>query len=184
MYGAYGSILAPDFRAEHVALLRGLGAKHVCDSTSASFQDELTDALADTGATLAFDAIGGGTLAAQILTCMERAALRSLEGHQGYGSSTHKQVYVYGGLDTSPTVLERSFGMAWGIGGWLLIPFLAKIGMEGGMKLQQRVVAELETTFASTYSHTISLVEALQPDTVHAYRRKATGDKYLIDPSR
>jgi len=165
-------------------LLRELGARYICNSASENFEAELTEAVAATGATLAFDAIGGGLLVSQILAAMEVAAVRSAKVYSRYGSSTHKQVYIYGGLDTRPTELRRSYGMAWGLGGWLLNPFLTKIGAEGRARLRQRVVSELKTTFASHYTRTISLTEALDVPTIQSYAKRATGEKYLVDPSR
>lgn len=169
---------------EQAEVLRDIGAKHVVDSSAPSFIADLTDALVETGATLAFDAIGGGKLAGQILAAMEVAANRTAGAYSRYGSSVHKQVYIYGGLDTRPIELGRSFGMAWGVGGWLLTPFLARIGREGGLRLRQRVAAELKTTFASHYVREISLAETLKPDIIAAYNRRATGEKYLINPAR
>ncbi len=171
-------------RPEHVALLKGLGATHVCNSSAPSFRPDLTEALVATGATLAFDATGGGDLASRILTCMELALSRNAEQFSRYGSTTHKQVYIYGGLDRSPTQLNRTFGMAWGIGGWLLTPFLQKIGPEAGAKLRQRVAAEIKTTFASHYTKEVSLAEALQLDAIAVYGKQATGEKYLINPNK
>ncbi len=168
---------------EQAAMLRGIGATHVCNSTAPSFMTDLTEALVATGATLAFDAIGGGKLAGQILIAMEIAANQRMTSYSRYGSTTHKQVYIYGGLDTGPTELNRAFGMAWGLGGWLLTYFLLKIGPAEGQKLRERVAAELKTTFASHYTKTVSLAGALQLDAIAAYNRRATGEKYLIDPS-
>lgn len=165
------------------AILRAIGAKHVIDSSPPGFRDALTDAVAETGATLAFDAIGGGKLANTILHAMEAAANRSATEYSRYGSSTFKQVYIYGALDTGPTELDRGYGFGWSVSGFLLTPFLMKIGMEEMMRLRARVAAELTTTFASSYTATISLKDALNPETVAAYARKATGEKYLIDPS-
>ncbi len=170
--------------AEQAALLRGIGAKYVCDSTSPAFMDDLTQALIETGATIAFDAIGGGKLAGQILTGMEVAANRSAKVYSRYGSDVHKQVYIYGGLDTGPTIINRTFGMAWGVGGWLLFPFLQKIGPADGARLRQRVLDELKTTFASHYTRVVSLQEALQLANVAIYNKRATGEKFLIDPSK
>jgi len=170
--------------AEQAKILKDIGAKHVVDSTSASFMDELTDALTETGATIAFDAIGGGKLASQILTGMEAAANRKAGGYSRYGSTVHKQVYIYGGLNTGPSELARNYGMAWGIGGWLLTPFLMKIGADGVQKLRQRVADELKTTFASHYTAEISLAEALRPEVIAAYNKKTTGEKYLINPNK
>ncbi len=170
--------------AAQAKTLRDIGARHVCDSTSAGFTEALTQALVDTGATIAFDAIGGGTLASQILTCMEMALNRSAAGYSRYGSSTHKQVYVYGSLNTAPTELVRAYGMAWSVGGWLLTPFLQKIGRAEQQRLRQRVVAGLKTTFASHYTRVVSLPEVLQLDNIAAYAKRATGEKFLIDPSK
>lgn len=170
--------------AKQEELLRGVGARHVCNSSAPSFIDDLKRAIAETEATLAFDAIGGGSLASQILTAMEMAAARAMPTYSRYGSSAHKQVYIYGGLDTRPTELRRSYGMAWGVGGWLLFPFLQRLGAEKSAKLRERVVAELKTTFASHYSHVVSLQEALQIPNLVAYNRRATGEKFLIAPHK
>jgi NADPH:quinone reductase-like Zn-dependent oxidoreductase len=168
---------------EQAALLHGIGAKYVVDSSAANFMDDLTKALAETGATLAFDAIGGGKLAGQILICMEAAINMTAKEYSRYGSAVHKQVYIYGGLNMSPTEFGRGFGMAWGVGGWLLTPFLQKIGAAEAQKLRARVAAELKTTFASHYTQVISLPQALDVATINAYNRRATGEKYLINPS-
>jgi NADPH:quinone reductase-like Zn-dependent oxidoreductase len=168
--------------AEQEAILRGIGATHVVNSSSPTFMDDLTAVIVDTGAYLAFDAIGGGKLAGQILTCMEIAANKTAKVYSRYGSTQMKQVYVYGGLDTGPTELNRAFGMMWGLGGWLLTPFLMKIGPVEGQKLRDRVVAELKTTFASHYTRELSLAGALDLDAIAAYNRKATGEKFLITP--
>jgi len=165
-------------------VLRALGAAHVCDSTSPAFMQELTAAITATGATLAFDAIGGGPLAGQILTCMEAAANRNATAYSRYGSTTHKQVYVYGRLNARPIEIDGNIGMAWGAGGWLLWPFLQKIGPAAAQVLRVRVVAELKTTFASHYAGSMSLSEALQPDAIATYSRRATGEKYLITPQK
>jgi len=170
--------------AAQVALLREQGAVHVLDSTSPTFTDDLTEALVATGATLGFDAIGGGRLASQILGGMEAAANRRATAYSRYGSSVYKQVYIYGSLDVRPTELVRSFGLSWGVGGWLLMPFLAKIGADGAQALRERVIAELKTTFASHYTAEISLAEALNPEILAAYARRATGEKYLINPAK
>lgn len=169
---------------QQAEILRRIGAKYVVDSTSASFMQDLTNALAETGATLAFDAIGGGKLVGQILTCMEAAANRNAKVYSRYGSNVHKQVYIYGGLDTGPTELNRAFGMTWGIGGWLLFSFLQRIGPADATKLRQRVVAELKTTFASHYTKEVSLQEALQLSNIAIYAKRTTGEKYLINPNK
>ena len=172
-------------RAQHQEdVLRAAGARYVCNSSAPTFAHDLTEAIASTGATLAFDAIGGGKLASQILASMEAALARSASGYSRYGSSTHKQVYIYGALDAGPTLIKRSFGAAWGIGGWLLPLFLAKIGPEAEQMLRARVVAELKTTFASHYTKEVSLAEALSLDEIAVYGRRATGEKYLINPNK
>jgi len=171
-------------RPEHEELLRSAGASYVCNSTSPAFMDELTAAVTATGATLAFDAIGGGKLASQILTCMEAAASAAAGSYSRYGSSVHKQVYIYGSLDRGPTELTRNYGLAWGVGGWLLTPFLGRIGLEGIERFKRRVAAGLTTTFASSYTDQVSLADALRLDAIAAYARQATGSKYLIIPSR
>ncbi len=171
-------------KQEQVGLLKSQGAKFVCNTESPDFMTELTEALAATGATIAFDAIGGGKLAAQIPTCMEAALNRNAREYSRYGSATHKQVYLYGMLDTAPTEFIRSFGMAWGMGGWLLCNFLGKIGPAVAQKLRQRVAAELKTTFASSYSHEVSLAGALQMQAISVYGKRATGAKYLINPNK
>lgn len=167
-----------------VAVLRGLGATHICDMSAPTFMADLTEALALTGATLAFDATGGGKLAGQILTGMEAALNGQAKTYSRYGSTTHKQVYLYGGLDPSPLEINRTFGMAWGVGGWLLFPFLARIGGTASAALKARVAAEIKTTFVSHYSQEIALHEALQLDVIAAYAARATGTKYLINPTR
>ncbi|HXC55242.1 MAG TPA: zinc-binding dehydrogenase [Rhizomicrobium sp.] len=166
-----------------VNILRDLGAVHVVDSSKTSFMEDLIATLVDTGATIAFDAIGGGKLAGQLLTGMEIAATRKMTSFSRYGSTTYKQVYIYGGLDTGPTELNRAFGMSWGLGGWLLTPFLMKIGPAETEKLRQRVANEIKTTFASHYTQTVSLAGALGAPAIAAYNKRATGEKYLIDPS-
>ncbi len=165
-------------------LLKDIGAKHVVDSSAATFTDDLTQALVETGATIAFDAIGGGKLASQILTCMEIAINKTATTYNRYGSSVHKQVYVYGSLDTGPVELTRNYGMAWGVGGWLLTPFLQKIGRPDQIRLRERVVKSLKTTFASHYTQTISLQEALDLKNIGAYAKRATGEKFLINPNK
>jgi len=169
---------------EQADILRKIGAKHVVDSSSPGFIDDLTAALTESGATLAFDAIGGGKLASQILSCMEIAINKIAKVYSRYGSNVHKQVYLYGGLDPRPVELNRAFGMAWGVGGWLLFPFLMKIGPVDGKRLRERVVDELKTTFASHYTRIVSLQEALDPANIAVYAKRATGEKFLINPNK
>ena len=171
--------------AAQAEILRGIGATYIVDSTSPTFMDELIAALVETGATIAFDAIGGGKLAGQILNAMEAAINKSgKHPYSRYGSSVHKLVYIYGGLDTRPTEITRGFGMTWSVGGWLLFPFLMKIGRADTERLRQRVVDELKTTFASHYTKVVSLTEALDPANLAVYAKRATGEKFLIDPHK
>jgi NADPH:quinone reductase len=169
-------------KPEQEKLLRSLGATYVCNSASPSFSTDLVEALKATSATLAFDATGGGTLAGQILNGMEEAANSTASEYSRYGSSVHKQVYIYGALDTSPTVLTRNFGMAWGVGGWLLTPFLQGAGAETFGRLRARVAAELTTTFASSYTREVSLSGMLNPNAFNEYVKRATGEKFLVTP--
>jgi NADPH2:quinone reductase len=169
-------------KKEQVEQLKALGAVHVCNSSEPTFKEDLVDALVATGATIAFDATGGGQLASEILAAMEIAANKSSDGHSIYGSTTYKQVYIYGGLDRSATILNRAFGMSWGLGGWLLTPFIGKIGMEKFGALRQRVADEIKTTFYSHYTREISLAGVLSADAINAYSKQATGEKFLIKP--
>lgn len=171
-------------KPEQARLLKGIGAKHVVDSSAPTYFEDLTQALVETGATIAFDATGGGKLANQILTAMEIALNKTAKEYSRYGSTTHKQVYIYGRLDPSNLELTRNYGMAWGVGGWLLTPFLQKIGRPEQVRLRERVVNGLKTTFASHYTKTVSLAEALDPRNIAIYGKPSTGAKYLIDPSR
>ena len=169
-------------RPEQAELLHSIGAVHVCDSGAASFKRDLRDAVAATSATLAFDATGGGNLASQILSAMETAASRSATEYSRYGSTVGKQVYIYGGLDPSPTILTRTFGFAWNVGGWLLTPFLQSIGPERFAQLRQTVASGLVTTFASSYSSEISLAQILDPSVFSLCIKQSTGEKVLVDP--
>ena len=171
-------------KQEQEDVLRAAGAEYVYRTDSPTFLKDLTDALVATGATLAFDAIGGGPLAGQILGCMEAALNRNAAVYSRYGSATHKQVYLYGSLDMGPAILNRNYGMAWGVGGWLLTPYIEKIGPLAFQEMKERVAGELKTTFASHYSQEISLAEALQPETIAAYSKRATGHKFLINPNK
>lgn len=169
-------------KQEQVDLLKAQGAKYVCNSSDVNFKKDLIAAIEATQAYMAFDATGGGTLASQILSCMEIAALKNAQVRGPYGSNVYKQIYIYGGLDSSPTIINRNFGFSWGLNAWLLTPFLEKAGLETSMAMRQRVADEIKTTFASHYTREISLLEALQKDIVAAYSKQATGEKYLITP--
>lgn len=168
-------------------ILKDLGAKYVCNTSDSDFTKSLITALIETGATLGFDATGGGNngeLPGQILSAMEIAANKTAKEYSRYGSDTYKQVYIYGGLDPSPTILKRAFGMSWGLGGWLLTPMIGKIGMKKFQQMRMRVAAEIKTTFASNYAAEISLEEMLQPETIKSYAKQATGEKYLVSPHK
>ena len=169
-------------KEEHVDLLKSLGAKYVCNSSADTFMEDLVDALVETGSTLGFDATGGGKLASQILTAMEIAANKTATEYSRYGSDKFKQVYIYGGLDRNPTTLTRSFGFSWGLGGWLLTPFIGRVGQERFGELRKKVADEIDSTFKSGYSNIISLEEALEENNILAYTKQATGKKYLIKP--
>jgi NADPH:quinone reductase-like Zn-dependent oxidoreductase len=171
-------------KPEQAAQLREQDARHVVDTSAPTFIQDLTRALTETGATIGFDATGGGRLAGQILSAMEASLMASAREYSRYGTNVHKQVYIYGGLEPGPTELMRNFGMTWGLGGWLLFPFLQKIGPETADRLKARVAANLRTTFASHYARVIGLAEMLSLDAIAGYNRRATGEKYLVDPSR
>ena len=171
-------------KEEHVAMLTDLGAKYVCNSSKETFMQDLVKALVETGATIGFDATGGGKLAGQILTAMEIAANQTATEYNRYGSNTFKQVYIYGGLDRSPTTLNRAFGFSWSLGGWLLTPFIGRVGPERFEELKQKVADEIKTTFASHYTKEISLAEVLQPENIEVYAKQATGEKYLVNPNK
>lgn len=174
-------------KQEQVDLLKDIGAKHICNTCDPDFMESLVSALVATGATLGFDATGGGNngeLPGQILAAMEVAANKMAKEYSRYGSDTYKQVYIYGGLDQSPTILKRSYGMSWGLGGWLLTPMIGRIGMEKFQAMRARVAKEIKTTFASTYANEISFEEMLQPETIKSYAKQATGQKYLVNPHK
>lgn len=170
-------------REEQVALLKSIGAEYVCNSSLPTFKQDLVAAIAATGATLAFECIGGGNMVNHLLEAMEQALLQKATSYSRYGSTTHKQVYVYGGLSQQPTPLTRGYGMAWGVGGWLVTPIIQKVGMDGFAKMKQRIADEIQTTFKSTLYKEISLEQAIQPDMICAYAKAASGEKYYINPT-
>lgn len=174
-------------KKEQVDILKNIGAKYICNTNESDFMESLVGALTETGATLGFDATGGGNngeLAGQILAAMEVAANNASGEYSRYGSETYKQVYIYGGLDPSPTILKRSYGMSWGLGGWLLTPMLGKIGMEKFQEMRARISKEIKTTFASEYSQEISFEEMLQPEIINSYVKQKTGSKFLVNPQK
>ena len=174
-------------KQEQVDILKNIGAEYVCNTSDPDFMKTLVKAVVETGATLGFDATGGGNngeLPGQILSAMEIAANKNSKEYSRYGSETYKQVYIYGGLDQSPSILKRSYGMSWGLGGWLLTPMLGKIGMDKFQIMRKRIAKELKTTFASTYIQEISLEEMLQPEIINSYAEHKTGNKYLVNPQK
>ena len=174
-------------KQEQVDILKNIGAEYVCNTSDPDFMKTLVKAVMETGATLGFDATGGGNngeLPGQILSAMEVAANKNSKEYSRYGSETYKQVYIYGGLDQSPSILKRSYGMSWGLGGWLLTPMLGKIGMEKFQIMRKRIAKEIKTTFASTYIQEISLEEMLQPEIINSYAKHKTGNKYLVNPQK
>ena len=174
-------------KEEQVEILKSIGAEYVCNTSDPDFMENLINALVETGATLGFDATGGGNdgeLPGQILTAMEVAANKNSEQYSRYGSETYKQVYIYGGLDRSPTVLTRAYGMSWGLGGWLLTPMLGKIGMKRVQEMRTRIAKEIKTTFASKYAKEISFEEMLQPEVINSYAKQSTGNKFLVNPHK
>jgi NADPH2:quinone reductase len=170
-------------REEQAELLRALGAKYVCNSSSESFTEDLIDAIAETGAYLAFDAIGGGSMGSQILNCMERAALRTSEANGPYGTTIHKQLYVYGRLNTAQLELNLGMGFRYALAGWLMPMFLEKVGAERAQQLRQRIADEITTTFASSYTKEVSLSQVMDAEFVAEFSKMATGTKYLINPT-
>ncbi len=174
-------------KQEQVDILKNIGAEYVCNTSDSDFMDNLVSALIATGATLGFDATGGGNsgkLPGQILAAMEIAANKTAKEYSRYGSDTYKQVYIYGGLDQSPTILKRAYGMSWGLGGWLLTPMIGKIGMEKFQEMRIRVAKEIKSTFSSSYAQEISFEEMLQPEIIKSYAKQATGKKYLVNPHK
>ncbi|MGM8938795.1 zinc-binding dehydrogenase [Psychrobacter sp. W2-37-MNA-CIBAN-0211] len=169
-------------RDEQETLLRDMGAKYVVNSSSDNFIADLTAAIIETGATISFDPIGGGQLSSDILNCMETAITRDVEEYSVYGSDTFKQAYIYGALNRGPITLNRNFGFAWGVNGFLLFNALGKLGTKTVMSMRKRVAEEITTTFASSYTHEVSLAEALKLQSIAAYGKQATGEKYLITP--
>lgn len=168
-------------RPEQVQELKGLGAVHVCDSSAPGFRESLTDAIAATGATVCFDAVGG-KLTGRILACLEAAASRSTAEYSRYGTTEPKHVYVYGALDRAPIEIGRGVGLTWSVSGWLLFNVMAALGRDRVEQLHERIRQGLRTTFASHFTSVISLADALRPEIVADYAERRTGAKYLIDP--
>jgi NADPH:quinone reductase-like Zn-dependent oxidoreductase len=169
-------------REDHAKLLRDQGAEHVVDSSGQAFEAELAEAIAATGAFLGFDPVGGGQTSDTCLRAMERVAARELTEYSRYGSHRPKKMYIYGRLDTGPTILTPSYGFSWTVSGWLLTPFLMSAGMETIARMRSRVLEGLTTTFASSYKRKVGLEEMLTKEAVTEYAAMATGEKYLVTP--
>jgi len=168
---------------EQVKTLNSIGAKYVVNLNAATFFEDLTAAVAATGATLAFDAVGGGTLTDTILRAMEAAFVAQQTGFSRYGTATTKHVYIYGSLNLEPTILTRTYGSSWSVSRWLFLNFLQKAGNETALSLKKRVLAELSTTFAVQYKGTLSLDDVLNPEFVKEFAQRSTGKKFLVNPS-
>ena len=140
------------------------------------------DAIAASGATLAFDALGGGTLAGQILSAMERACSAGDAGYNRYGSRTRKAVYIYGGLDSRPTQLDRSYGMAWTVGGWLLFDQLDRMDPPVLAAMKARIAAGLGSTFRTSFAAEVSLTDLLRDEHLRRVAARRTGEKLLVNP--
>ncbi len=166
--------------SEQVELLRSMGAEWVLNSQDESFMKQLIEALVATGATLAFDAIGGGRGVNRILTAMEIAAAQTGPWSR-YGSEQAKQAYIYGQLDLGPTELTRGYGWVWSVSGWLLTPFMNRAGADRVARMRDRVVKEIDSTFMSHYSSRISLQQAMTVDAVLEYGARKTGQKTLLE---
>ncbi|WP_341861698.1 zinc-binding dehydrogenase [Gymnodinialimonas sp. 57CJ19] len=169
-------------KGEHVDLLRGIGAAHVVNSSDDDFMDQLTGAIRETGAFYGFDPVGGGKHVDRSFRAMEQVAAEQMTEFSRYGSTQQKRMFIYGRLDTSPTILTPSYGFGWTLSGWLLFPFLQSVGRETVARMQQRVSDNLTTTFASTYKSRVSLEDMLTKDAVMDYRTMKTGEKYLVTP--
>ena len=169
-------------KEDQAQLLRDMGAKYVVNSSAETFRKDLAEAIEATGATIAFDAIGGGKMVNELLSAMEIVAAKQMNYYDHYGSRVRKQVYIYGGLDLSPTPLYRNYGFAWNVGGWLLTNFLMEAGGETVKAMRERIASEITTTFATHYTDEISLREALELEHLLEYSQQATGKKYLINP--
>lgn len=169
---------------EQVDLLRGMGATHVVNSSEPGFEEALLAAVTETGAMMAFDAVGGGAMPGVLLKAMEDSGRSRLTAYSSYGSLEMKHVYIYGHLDHSPTVLRNElYGMMFDIHHWAMPSTLARVGPQRAAEMQQRVVNGLTTTFASHFAEEISLQQALDPAVVREYAGMATGRKYLLNPT-
>ena len=169
-------------KPEQAEILRELGATHIVDSSASDFMAQLRAAIEATGAYLGFDPIGGGTMSDSCLKAMEQVAASKMGEYNRYGSNQPKKMYIYGRLDLGPTILTPAYGFGWTLSGWLLTPFMAKAGMETVVRMRQRVLNGLTTTFASSYKRKVTLEEMLERNAALDYRAMRTGEKYLVTP--
>lgn len=169
-------------KAEHVELLKGLGATHIVNSSDDDFADQLRGAIDATGAYCGFDPIGGGDMVDVCFKAMEQVAASKMSEYSRYGSEQAKKMYIYGRLDFGPTILTPSYGFGWTLSGWLLTPFLQNAGTETVLAMRDRVLNGLTSTFASSYKRKVTLEEMLTRDAVLDYRLMKTGEKYLVTP--
>lgn len=170
-------------KQEHVDLLKSEGAQYVVNSSADTYMADLRAAIAETGAYLGFDPIGGGQASDSVLKAMEQVAASQMGEFSRYGSNQQKKMYIYGRLDLqNPTILTASYGLQWCVAGWLLTPFLQRAGMETVVRMRKRVMENLTTTFASHYKAKVSLEGMLEKDAILDYRQMKTGEKYLVTP--
>lgn len=169
-------------KAEHVDLLKGLGATHVVNTSDGDFMDQLRGAIRETGAFYGFDPIGGGQAVDNVFKAMEQVAVTQMDEYSRYGSNQAKRMFIYGRLDFGPTILTPSYGFGWTLSGWLLTPFLQQVGMETMVRMRTRVQQDLTTTFASSYKTKVDLEGMLTKEAITDYRRMKTGEKYLVTP--
>jgi len=168
-------------KQEQADILQGIGAKYIVNSSDPDYMAQLRAAISETGAYFGFDPIGGGNSVDRIFAAMEQVA-SGTTAYSRYGSDQAKKMYIYGRLDVSPTILTPSYGFGFTLSGWLLTPFLAKAGMETIVRMRQRVLAGLTTTFASNYKKKVTLEQMLEKDAATDYNAMHTGEKYLLTP--
>ena len=168
---------------QQAKILGAIGATHVLNYRDAQFSKTLEKYILETSATVAFDAIGGGELAGQLLNAMHNVFSDDRGNLPTLNTGLRKQLYIYGGLDRSPTVIKRSFGLDWGIDGFLLDTYLREMGRTEIERLRNIVASNLTTIFASSYEEEISMTEALNAEALIRMSELRTGGKYLLNPS-
>lgn len=169
-------------REEQVRLLQDMGAEHIVNSGADDFMRQLRESIDETDAFFGFDPIGGGQMVDHCFKAMEQVAVSKMTEFSRYGSNQAKKMHIYGRLDLGPTILTPSYGFGFTLTGWLLTPFLQSAGMETVMRMRQRVLDNLTTTFKSSYTKEVTLEGMLEKDAVLQYRQMRTGEKYLVTP--